>query len=152
MNDQRGAEITGAGLECGAALVRAEAEDLDVVLRALGDKLSDVPGLKVRVSYRQGRVRSLIGDLPYLNGVRRSRGCVRRIDVGMDGFSYWLESGSHAIRSGRVVAGRDRGAVEEELTVREWIASLLDEIARHNLAGYEAMTALRNLVELGRID
>jgi len=71
------------GLEESSAMVRAEADHLDARLRALVRMMSSVPGLEMSVSYRPGRVRRLIGDLPYLNDLNRPTGSIQRIAIAV---------------------------------------------------------------------
>ena len=61
----------GASLDSSAAMVRAESDQLDATLHALVRRLSSVPGLMMTVSHRHGRLRRLIGDLPYINDLNR---------------------------------------------------------------------------------
>jgi hypothetical protein len=134
-------------LECGSAMVRAEADHLDVLVDALVDSLSSVPGLEIRVTYRHGRLRTLLGDLPYVNDLGRGTGPTRKLAVTVGRSRYLLEVESCAIKCSVVDASGD----EDALTVRDWAKSLTDEIERHNRFNYESITALRNLVELGRV-
>src|SRR5437588_8815854 len=92
---------TAAGLDSTAAMVRAESDHLDATLRALVQRLSSVPGLDMRVSYRHGKLRRLLGDLPYINDLSRRSGPVRGVAVAVDGWGYWLRSDRNVVRCGR---------------------------------------------------
>lgn len=58
-------------LEVSAAWLRSESGTLVPLLDASADRLSAVPGLQVVVTRRRGRLRRLLGDLPYLNDLHR---------------------------------------------------------------------------------
>src|SRR5205807_304143 len=79
-----------ASFDSSAAMVRSEADHLDATLHALVTRLSSVPGLHLSVSYRHGRLRRFLGDLPYINDLNRRTGPVQRIAVAVGSQSYWL--------------------------------------------------------------
>ena len=134
-------------LDASAALVRAEVDHLDATLRALATRLSTVPGLKVKVGYRQGRLRRLVGDLPYINDLNRRTGPVARLAVACGPVSYWVHAEHGSIKCGR----EQHGALAEELPFSSWASRLFDEVVEQNLLNYEAMAALRRLVEQDRV-
>ncbi len=147
------ARVTGAArLDSSSALVRAESAHLDATLHALVQRLSSVPGLKVTVSYRLGRLRRLIGDLPYMNDLHRSSDPIRSLVVDAGPCSYWLESANGSITCGRAVATIEHGEVREALPFTTWAAELFDDISRQNLANHESMAARRHLVEQDQVD
>jgi len=150
--DQSEAE-TGAGgevmsgLDWSAALVRAEAAHLDATLRGFLTRLRSIPNLAIKVSYRHGRLRRLLGDLPYLNDLHRSTDPIEEILLEVGESGYWLRS-----RAGAIACGRDHrsGGLESDhqrLTFHDWAAALCGEIERENLLNHEALLALRRLVE-----
>lgn len=135
-----------------SAMVRAESDHLDATLNALVTRLASVPGLALTVSHRQGRLRRLIGDLPYINDLHRSGDPVREVVVAVGPCSYWLHSDHGAIRCGTEVTSLERGQVKEELAFSAWATALFDEIARQNLVNHDSLVALRRLVEQDRVD
>jgi hypothetical protein len=143
---------TGAGLDSSAALVRAESDHLDATLHALVTRLSSVPGLKVSVSYRHGKLRGLLGDLPYINDLNRRTGPIHRLAVVIGSDSYWVHADHGWIKCGRDTASGQRGLLTEEMPFPVWATTLFDEIAAQNFVNYEAMVALRRLVEQDRVD
>jgi hypothetical protein len=138
----------GPVLDTSAALVRAESDHLDATLHALIMRLSSVPGLQVTVSYRHGKLRRLLGDLPYINDLSKRTGPIHRLVVAIGPSSYWVDARHGSIRCGR----DEQGEVSEELTFSAWATALFDEIVRQNLINYESMVALRRLVEQDRVD
>ena len=147
-----GARSRGRGFDESSAMVRAEADHLDARLRALVQRLSAVPGLEISVSYRHGKVRTLLGDLPYVNDVNRPTGSIRRIAIAVGPYVYWLNA-----KPGSIACGRDPIPVQSErvgemLTFSSWAGELFEEIARHNVANHDSLVALRQLVEHDRVD
>jgi hypothetical protein len=120
-------------------MVRAESDGLDATLHALVDRLAAIPGLNMVVTYHEGRLRRLIGDLPYVNDLHRRGDPIRRIVVTVGSGPYWLDAGEGSLR-----CGRGRG---EELGFAAWADALFDEIAAQNFVNHESMVALRRLVE-----
>jgi hypothetical protein len=143
---------TVARLDSSAAMVRAESDHLDATLRALITRLSSVPGLSMAVSYRHGKLRRLIGDLPYINDLNRRANPVHKLVVTVGPTSYWLHSEHGSIKCGREVTAAGRGRIKEELPFPLWATTVFDEIAQQNFVNHESMVALRNLVERDRVD
>jgi hypothetical protein len=150
MIDEDASPSSIAGVDSSSAMVRAESEHLDATLHALIRRLSSVPGLKMVVSYRHGRLRRLIGDLPYVNDLHRRTDPVHRLVVTIDTCSYWLQSERGSVRCGREVAAIQRGDGSEELSFSDWAGALFDAIAQQNFVNHESLVALRNLVEQDR--
>jgi hypothetical protein len=150
MTDKDAPANAGAELDSSAAMVRAESDHLDATLRGLVIRLSTVPGLKLTVSYRQGKLRRLIGDLPYVNDLNRKTGEVEEIVVEVGSCSYLLRSGHGRIECRRELTG-EREPTTEELSFSDWATMLFDAIARQNLVNHESMVALRHLVEQDRV-
>lgn len=142
---------TGAALDSSAAMVRAESDHVNATLHALVKRLSSVPGLKMAVSYRHGRLRRLIGDIPYVNDLHRRTDPVEEIVIAVGPCSYWLHADHGAIACGRRDTSIERGTVEEELSFPAWATALFDAIARQNFVNHESMAALRHLVEQDRV-
>jgi hypothetical protein len=142
----------GAGdrLDTSSAMVRVESDHLDATLHALIKRLSSVPGLEVVVSYRHGRLRRLIGDLPYLNDLHRRSDPVEKITVAVGPRSYWLRSELGLIHCGRRAESIDPGARSEELSFAAWAGALFDDIAAQNFVNHDSTVALRHLVEHDR--
>jgi len=142
----------GAGLDSTSAMVRAEAEHLDATLQALVTRLSSVPGLNMSVSYRHGRLRRLLGDLPYINDMSRRTEPIQRIVIVIGPHSYWLHSDPGSITCGRDAISPQPGEPHEELTFSDWAKALFDEIASQNVVNHDSLVALRHLVEQDRVD
>lgn len=140
-----------AAFDASAAMVRAESAELPAMVRALVQRLSSVPGLELSVARRHGRLRRLLGDLPYLNGLHRQADPIERIDVTVGASAYWLVAERSAIRCGRRGSTPGRGDREEELSFENWASSLFDVIAAQNSANLESVAALRRLVERDRL-
>jgi hypothetical protein len=143
---------TGAGLDFSSAMVRAEARHLDATLHALVRRLSSVPGLKMEVSYRHGKLRRLLGDLPYINDLHRRTDPVHTIVVVVGTCSYRLRSEHGSIKCGREITSIVPGQVKEELSFSVWATTLFDEIAQQNFVNHDSMVALRHLVEQDRVE
>ena len=140
-----------AGLDSTAAMLRAESEHLESTLRALITRLSSVPGLEMTVSYRLGKIRKLVGDLPYVNDLSRRTGPIEKLVVAVGPTSYWLHSDRGSISCGREV-DIEPGRTTEGLPFSIWASSLFDDIARQNLVNHSSMVALRQLVEHDLLD
>ena len=140
-----------AEFDASAAMVRAEAAELPAMVHALVQRLSSVPGLELKVARRHGRLRRLLGDLPYLNGIHRTSDPVERIDVAVGLSSYWLIAERSAIRCGRRGSSSERGDREEELSFEAWASALFDAVAAQNSVNLESVAALRRLVERDRL-
>ena len=155
MTDEDVRTNAGVQLDSSSAMVRAESEYLDATLHALVARLSSVPGLKIAVSpglktavsRRHGRLRRLIGDLPYINDLHRRTDPVHKIVVEVGPCTHWLHSDYGSIKCGRELTSIERGQVKEELSFTVWATELFDEIARQNLVNHESIVALRHLVE-----
>jgi hypothetical protein len=141
-----------AGLDSSSAMVRVEADHLDATLNALVTRLSSVPALNLSVSYRQGKLRRFLGDLPYLNDMNRPTGPIQRIAIVVGRHSYWLHSEFGSIRCGRDAVSPKSGESNQELTFSVWARTLFDEIASQNLVNHDSLVALRHLVEHDRVD
>jgi hypothetical protein len=140
------------GLDGSSAMVRAEADQLDARLRAFVQRLSFVPGLEMSVSYRHGKLRQLLGDLPYVNDLNRPTGAIRRVVVAVGPDSYWLDAKADSIACGRTPISARPQDVGEVLTFSSWARALFREIASDNVANHDSLVALRQLVEHDRVD
>jgi hypothetical protein len=144
-------ESLASGLDTSAALVRAEADHLDATLHALVTRLGSVPGLKLSVSYRRGRLRRFLGDLPYINDLNRRSGPIQRITVRTNGLTYWLHRDGNVFRCGRGPTIPQAAPADQELTFSEWAPALFEQIAQQNLINHDSLVALRQLVEHDRV-
>jgi hypothetical protein len=151
MTDAHAWTNTGAKLDSSSAMVRAESDHLDATLHALVNRLSSVPGLKLSVSYRQGRLRRLLGDLPYVGDLRRGSRAIEELVVTAAGCSYWLRRDAGSIRCGRALTSAEQQAAEEDLPFSTWASALFDEIAQQNFVNHDSLVALRHLVEQDRL-
>ena len=140
-----------AEFDASAAMVRAESVELPAMVHALVQRLSSVPGLELKVARRHGRLRRLLGDLPYLNGMHRRTDPIERIDVTVGACSYWLIAERSAVRCGRRGSSPERGTREEELSFGAWASALFAAIATQNSVNLESVAALRRLVERDRL-
>jgi len=143
---------TGAGLDSSSAMLRAEAEHLDAMLQALVWRLSSVPGLQMTVSRRHGRLRRLVGDLPYVNDLHRRTDPISAIAVTVGSSAYSLHTDAGAIRCERRSSPSEGGPAPEQLPFSVWAPALFDRIAQQNYINHESLVALRHLVEQDRVD
>jgi len=142
---------TTADLDSSAAMVRAESDHLDATLHALVKRLSSVLGLNMVVSHRHGRLRRLIGDLPYVNDLHRRTDPIEKLVVEVGVCSYWLRADQGAIHCGREMTTIESGQVLEQLSFWDWATALFDDIARQNFVNHDSLVALRHLVERDRV-
>jgi len=140
------------GLDESSAMVRAEADALDARLRVLVQMLSSVPGLEISVFHRHGKVRRLLGDLPYVNDLNRSTGSIQRVVIAVGRYAYWLNARPGSITCGRDPVSARPERVSEMLTFSSWARALFDDIASDNVANHDSLVALRELVEHDRVD
>lgn len=141
-----------AGLDASAALLRAESEHLDATLHALAHQLAAIPGLALSVGHRQGRLRRLLGDLPYLNDLHRDGAAIETLAARAGEHSYTLRAGAGSLLCTReqvTPSTGGAGGTREELSFEQWAAALFTDIERQNLANHDALRALRQLVERG---
>jgi hypothetical protein len=138
----------GKSLDSTAALVRGESDHLDTNLEALVDRLSAVPALDISVRRRHGRLRRLLGDLPYLNDLQRRTAPIDRLAVSAGSCAYWLESEPGRIRCWT----ESSGGASEELSFAAWATKLVGEIAQQNLVNHASLVALRHLVVHDQVD
>jgi hypothetical protein len=135
----------GASLDHSSVMLRTESDYLPTTLRALVARLDSVPSLNVRVAYRHGRIRRLIGDLPYINDLHRRSDPIASILVTVGPHSYWLQSDQGSIRCGR--SQLHRGEAGDALPFSAWTEALFEAIAEQNLVNHDSMAALRQLIE-----
>jgi hypothetical protein len=153
MTDHAASTDIDPTLDTSSAMLRAEANHLDATLQALVKRLSSVPGLNMVVTYKHGRIRRLIGDLPYINDLHPSTGPIRKIVVSVGERSYWLRSESRSIKCGR----DDLTTIQPELSGEHfafstWASELFEDITQQNLINHESMVALRHLIEQDTLD
>lgn len=141
----------GAGLDLSAAMVRAESQDLDATLHALINRLDSVPGLELRVTYRHGKLRRLIGDLPYINDLHRRSDPVQEIVVRVGHRHYRLRSEQGTIRCETETTSIERGQVKEQLSFPAWASALFEALSEQNLVNHKSLVALRQLVEQDQV-
>ncbi len=147
MTDNDTGGTVPADLETSAAMLRFDLEDLDALLRALVERLSSVPGLRIKVNYGNGRVRRLLGDLPYVNDLHRPSDPIRRMVVTIGSSDYWVESTHGSLTCGVDRLTLQRGPVTDPLPFPVWADLLLDEIVSQNHISHSSAVALRNLIE-----
>jgi len=123
---------------------------VDGMLHALVERLSGVPGLAMKVTYRHARWRRLIGDIPFVNDLHRRADPIRNIAVTIGTIEYWLQATGGAIRCGTdtVVAGR--GRTTEEIPFARWAEALFEALTRETRIHRDSISALRDLVEQNR--
>src|SRR5271167_1672940 len=144
--DEDGGVSGPDGLDHSAAMLRAESDHLDATLRALATRLSAVPGLKLTVTARQGLLRRLLGDLPYLNDLSHRRAPIHKIVVQVGPTTYRLGADHGSITCGWELAPGEPGESRSEVSFAAWATTLFDDIAAQNLVNHESMVALRRLV------
>ncbi len=132
--------------DASASALRAEAMDADALLHALVDRLDAVPGLAVTVTHRHGRLRRLIGDLPYVNDLHRRSDPIDRLVVTVESLDYWVASDDHTVRCGIDDRSRARGTEGDPLPFPEWSDRLFAAIVRQNNANAASLAALRALI------
>jgi hypothetical protein len=147
IDDQSTPTDTGASLDHSSAMLRTESDYLPTTLRALVARLESVPSLNVRVVYHHGRIRRLIGDLPYVNDLHRRSAPIASILVTVGPYSYWLQSDQVSIRCGRSQLSFHRGEAGDTLSFSAWAEALFEAIAGQNLVNHDSMVALRQLIE-----
>ncbi|MBV8432564.1 MAG: hypothetical protein JO244_15475, partial [Solirubrobacterales bacterium] len=114
------------GLDATSAMVRAEADHLEATLQALVARLGSVPGLSLSVSYRHGRLRRFLGDLPYINDLTRKTGPLQRLVIGVGEHTYVLHRHLGAIRCSRQRRPAQPGHHVEELSFGTWAKALFE--------------------------
>ena len=132
--------------DASASVLRAEAMDADALLHALADRLDAVPGLAVTVTRRHGRLRRMVGDLPYLNDLHRRSDPVERLVVTMDSDQYWVSEDDGTLRCGVDNGARVPGTHGSVVPFPEWSDRLFDAIDRQNIANATTLAALRSLI------
>lgn len=137
-------------IETSTAMLRIEADDLDPLLRTLAERLEAVPGLPVQVTKRHGRLRGLVGDLPYVERLPRRNDRVVRIVVTVGDGRHWVAREGTSLRCGVDRKAAGQGTATAHQSVPEWVGELVAAIDRRNSAEREAIAALRHLVEGGR--
>ena len=134
------------GLDFSSAMLRAEAGHQEAGLHGLVARLSSIPGLQLRVSYRHGMVRRLLGDLPYVNDLHRRTDAIREIAVDVGTGSYRLRS-----ERGSLECTRTQGHTQTKLSLSTWVSALFEDIVEQNLGNHDSLVALRCLVEQDRV-
>lgn len=131
-------------------MLRSESADADAMLRSLADRLGAIPGLVVSVTRRRGKVRRLIGDLPYVDDLPRRAGPIEKIVVTVGGVDHWVLSvdGSLRFGTGTLVLGSDRA--HNAGSFATWADGLLDAVVRQGRADHDALVGLRALIEQDR--
>jgi hypothetical protein len=138
------------GLESASADLRANAGDLDLLLHRLVEKLQGIPGFDPVVTYRQGRLRRILGDIPYVNDLYSTSRPISAIRVGAGGDEYLLEA-KHSAISCRIERRRPTGSVTpSDVSFSSWIAQLIAAVESQSRAANEALAALENLIVYDR--
>jgi hypothetical protein len=132
--------------DASASALRAESTDADALLHALADRLDAVPGLTVVVRHRHGRLRRLIGDLPYVNDLHRRRDPIDRLVVTVESLDYWVTAEDGTVGCGIDDRSRARGTPGDPVPFPEWSDRLFDAIARQNIANAASLAALRAVI------
>ncbi len=128
-------------------MVRFDMDDVDVLLHALVERLSSVPGLKIVVTHGNRRIRRLLGDLPYVTDRHRLSDPIRRMAVTIGTSEYWVASSHGALTCGVARLTPQRSASGDPLPFAVWADRLIDEIVSQNHITHESVDALRTLIE-----
>ncbi len=147
MTDNDTGGIVPSELESSAAMLRFDVEDADALLGALLERLSSVPGLKIVVKYRTGRIRRLLGDIPYVNDLHPVSAPIRRLIVTVGSSDYWVESNGGLLTCGADRLTLQHGPVTDPLPFPEWADLLIGQIVSQNHINHESAVALRSLIE-----
>jgi hypothetical protein len=145
---QRRSDATGD--RGSSTLLRSDWVHLDAVLHALVERLSEVPGLRMRVTYRHGTLRRVTGDIPFVNDLHRTSDPIRSIVVTVASSRYWVDVTEGSMQCGAESSTPPAGAGREIATFHDWADALFTDIARRNHLDPEMMAALRDLIEHDR--
>ncbi len=136
----------GSELEASAASIRADVGDFSVLLHALVDRLSAIPGLYVRVKYHQSKLSRLIGDLPYVNDIHKRSAPVQSIRVKILTTEHWIVADGAAITCGTSGLSANRGLVSTEIPFPLWIRGLIEAVGEQSKVNRESLAALESLI------
>ena len=122
------------------------AVDHEAFIYALAERLSAVPGLPVVVEYHKGRIRKVVGDIPYVNDMHRSSDPIRSLTVTVDTVEYWMKPTTGLLRCGIDTVTMMRGRTSEIVELAAWTDLLLEDVIRHSHLDPESGAALRSLI------
>jgi hypothetical protein len=128
--------------------VRRQLSESDALLHALVDRLSGVPGLNLKVDYRRGRWRRLVGDLPYVNDLHKKSYPIGSIRVGVGTTAYWVRATHGSLSCGSDNLSVDHGMVTEEQSVPAWTRGLLATLEAQCHLDPVSLSALRDLTDV----
>lgn len=134
------------GLDSASADLQARAGDLDLLLHRLVEKLRGVPDLNMVVSYRHGRLRRLLGDLPYVNDLHTRSQPISAIQVHVGASDYLLEATSTSISCRIVGHPASNATTQQPVAFSRWIGDLIATVAEHNQATQESVASLESLI------
>jgi hypothetical protein len=138
------------GLDAASAELQASGGDLDLLLHRLVEKLKAVPGLEPVVSYRHGRLRRLLGDLPYVNDLHARSQPVSAIHVRAGAEDYLLDAKATSI-SCRIEKHSATGTVTTQpVTFSRWITDLIAAVEERSRVASESIAALETLIVYDR--
>jgi hypothetical protein len=135
-----------ASLDAAAASLRADAGELDLLLRTLADKLGAVPGIETSVRHRRPRWRRLLGDLPYVNDLARRSGPIESVRVEVGGTTYQLAVRDLTIAC--TVTGP--GGTPALRPFDAWLDELQAAIDQRARLSQESLAALQQLIVYDR--
>ena len=143
---------SAGGLDAAAASLRADVDQLDVLLRSLVDKLRAIPGLSPAVTYRRSRLRRILGDLPYVNDLYRRSSPIERISVTVADRAFELGATTSSITCS--IESRAPSAARSVTVVSfsEWIKELMATIDERNRLAADSMAALQHLIVFDQVD
>jgi hypothetical protein len=144
-------DLTPTGGAIDESVINRESVDYDGFVDALIERLSSVPGLQLVVNSHKGRVRKLIGDVPYLNDMHRSSDPIRTLRVTVETAEYWVEPSSGSPFCGIDTVTTARGRSSEIFELATWTDLLLEDVIRYKHLDPESAVALRNLVHGERV-
>lgn len=133
-------------LDDAASSLRSNAADTPILLQALAERLSDVPGVGLQVSRRRGKISRFFGDIPYVNDFRLKTAPVSAIRVQVGTKLYQIEASGYAMTCSVGSSASRRG-----VAFSEWIAELTAELSELCRISDEQVQALARLVLRGEL-
>jgi hypothetical protein len=139
-------------LDSAASSLQADAANLDFLLHSLADKLAAVPGLELKIKYRQSWLSRLVGDLPYVNDLHSKSGPIERLQVRIGPSTFWLDASRSSISCGTESSSATSGQVGHPQSFSEWIKGVIATIDQQSKVTQESLQALQDLIVSDRTE